>query len=145
DVDNIQWSADNKGLYFQYDDQGDTWIAYIDLNGNITKLANEVGGLSLGRPYSGGTFSVANTGRFAFTHSTPDHPADLATGMKGAKVNRLTRLNDDLFTQKKLGKVEEIWYESSFDQKKIQGWICYPPDFDASKKYRLMLEIHGGP
>ncbi len=145
DVDNINWSADGKGLYFQYDDQGDTWIAYIDLNGNITKLANEVGGLSLGRPYSGGTFSVANNGRFAFTHSTPDHPADLATGMKGAKVNRLTRLNDDLFSQKKLGKVEEIWYESSYDQKKIQGWICYPPDFDASKKYPLMLEIHGGP
>jgi dipeptidyl aminopeptidase/acylaminoacyl peptidase len=65
--------------------------------------------------------------------------------MKGAKVNRLTRLNDDLLSQKKLGKVEEIWYESSFDKRKIQGWICYPPDFDASKKYPLMLEIDGGP
>jgi acylaminoacyl-peptidase len=145
DVENIHWAADGKGLYFQFDDQGNTTIAFTDLSGNVTRLAQDVGGLSLGRPYSGGTFSVARNGRFAFTHSTPDHPADLATGMKGTPVTRITRLNDDVFGRKKLGKVEEIWYESSHDKRKIQGWICYPPDFDASRKYPLMLEIHGGP
>jgi acylaminoacyl-peptidase len=50
-----------------------------------------------------------------------------------------------LIAQKPLGKVEEIWYSSSVDQKKIEGWIIKPPDFDASKKYALILEIHGGP
>ena len=34
---------------------------------------------------------------------------------------------------------------SSFDKRKIQGWIVKPPGFDAKKKYPLMLEIHGGP
>lgn len=145
DIENPTWSADGRGIYFQYDDRGDTWIAYTDLAGNVTKLANEVGGLSLGRPYSGGVFSVAKNGRFAFTHTTPDHPADLATSMKGGKLQRITNVNNDLFSIKKPGKVEEINYPSSFDKKNIQGWICYPPDFDPKKKYPLILEIHGGP
>ncbi|MGA9270223.1 MAG: S9 family peptidase, partial [Lutimonas sp.] len=63
----------------------------------------------------------------------------------GKSTKRLTALNDDLFSFRKLGKVEEIWWESSFDQRKIQGWIVTPPDFDPSKKYPLILEIHGGP
>jgi acylaminoacyl-peptidase len=44
-----------------------------------------------------------------------------------------------------LGNVEEIWFESSFDGKMIHGWIVKPPNFDSSKKYPLILEIHGGP
>ncbi len=27
----------------------------------------------------------------------------------------------------------------------MQGWLVTPPDFDPSKKYPLLLEIHGGP
>jgi acylaminoacyl-peptidase len=144
-VNGIKWKADGKGLYFQYDDQGNTKIAYITLAGKVSDMADNVGGLSLGRPYSGGSFSITGEGKFAFTHSTPDHPADLAVGDGKSAVKRLTRLNDDLFSYKKPGNVEEIWYESSYDGKRIQGWICKPPDFDASKKYPLILEIHGGP
>lgn len=146
DVENINWSKDGKGLYFQYNTEGNTIVAFLDVDGKITVLAKDVGGLSIGRPYSGGQYSVSENGKFAFTHSTPDHPADLATGDTISKtINRLTRLNDDLFSHKKLGEVEEIWYESSFDKRKIQGWICKPPNFDPSKKYPLILEIHGGP
>jgi acylaminoacyl-peptidase len=57
----------------------------------------------------------------------------------------LTSLNQELFAQNKPGHVEEISFESSKDNRKIQGWIVHPPDFDPSKKYPLVLEIHGGP
>jgi acylaminoacyl-peptidase len=144
-AENLQWSADGKSLYCQYDDQGNTKIARMDLNGKLTDLTNNVGGLSLGRPYSGGDFTVASNGRFAYTLSTPEHPADLAVATGARDVKRLTEVNADLFSHKKLGAVEEIWYESSFDGRKVQGWICKPPDFDPNKKYPLMLEIHGGP
>lgn len=146
DVENARWSADGKGFYFQYDDRGNTKIAWMGLDGKVSDLAQDVGGLSLGRPYSGGAFTVSPGGRFAFTHSTPDHPADLAAGQRGdLKTRRLTQVNDDLFSYKTLGQVEEIWYESSFDGRKIQGWICKPPGFDPNKKYPMLLEIHGGP
>ena len=57
----------------------------------------------------------------------------------------MTNLNKDLFDYKKLGNVEEIWFKSSYDGKMIHGWIVKPPNFDSSKKYPLILEIHGGP
>ncbi len=145
-VNGIEWSHDGSGLYFQYSDKGNSKIAFVSLSGKVDVLAKDLGGLSLGRPYSGGSFSVASNGNFAFTLGTPEHPADLAVGSKGsARTNRLTHLNDDLFGYKKLGEVEEIWYKSSFDGRDIQGWICKPPNFDPSKKYPLILEIHGGP
>jgi len=53
----------------------------------------------------------------------------------------LTTLNQELFAQEKPGHVDEILFESSKDNRKIQGWIVHPPDFDASKKYPLVLEF----
>jgi dipeptidyl aminopeptidase/acylaminoacyl peptidase len=43
-----------------------------------------------------------------------------------------------------MNEPEEIWY-TSFDGRKIQGWILKPPGFNPSQKYPLILEIHGGP
>ena len=145
DVGGITWSRDSKGLYFQYDDQGDTKIAFITPAGQTTTIAAGLGGLDLGRPYGGGSFSVSDAGRIAFNQTSPDHPADVAVVASGQAVQRLTRLNDDLFGTKTLGAVEEIWYQSSFDKRRVQGWIVKPPGFDPSKKYPLVLEIHGGP
>ncbi len=83
--------------------------------------------MSLGRPYSAGTYSVAENGTFAFTLSRPAFPADVALGRRGAQATRLTSLNEDLLGNKELATVEEIWFNSSFDGRKIQGWIAKPP------------------
>ncbi|MFQ6116556.1 MAG: DPP IV N-terminal domain-containing protein, partial [bacterium] len=83
DVRRPVWSRDGKGLYFQFDDEGNTKIGYISLSGKIQTLASDVGGTSIGRPYASGSFSVARNGRFAYTHTQPDHPADVAVGRKG--------------------------------------------------------------
>jgi acylaminoacyl-peptidase len=145
DAENPRWDAQSRGLYIQYSDEGNTKIAHVDLNGSLRDLATDVGGLSLGRPYSGGQYSVATDGTFAFTHTQPDHPADLAVGRIGSESRRLTRVNDDLFAQKQLGGVEEIWWESSHDRRRVQGWVLKPPGFDPAQRYPLVLEIHGGP
>ncbi len=145
DVADLRWSADGKGLYFQYDDQGDTKVAFITPTGDVKDVAAGLGGLDLGRPYGGGSYSLAANGRIAFTHTSPDHPAHLAAAALGQPVQRLTRLNDDVLGQRALGQVEEIWWQSSFDQRRVQGWIIKPPSFDPTKKYPLVLEIHGGP
>tara|TARA_B100001057_G_scaffold143545_1_gene143267 strand:- start:14523 stop:16535 length:2013 start_codon:yes stop_codon:yes gene_type:complete len=143
-ISNIYWSGDDKKIFFQFDDMGITKIASTSLDGKFKTVVDEVGGLSFSRPYSGGFFSLSKNDRYSFTYGTTHNPADLAVGYKGSK-NRLTNLNKDLFKYKKLGSVEEIWYDSSYDGKKIHGWIVKPPNFDSSKKYPLILEIHGGP
>lgn len=144
-VSNLQWTTDGKGLYFQYTDEGVGKIGQITLDGKVSERVKGVNGLSTGRPYSAGTFSSSPQGRFAYTLGAGDHPADLAVSDGKGNNKRLTEVNADLFHFKKLGKVEEIWYNSSFDNRKVQGWICKPPNFDPNKKYPLILEIHGGP
>jgi len=143
-ISNIYWSGDNKKIFFQFDDKGITKIASTTLDGKLQTQVDQVGGLSFSRPYSGGFFSLSKNNRYSFTYGTAYNPADLAVGYKGSK-KRLTNLNKDLFDYKKLGNVEEIWYESSYDGEMIHGWIVKPPNFDSSKKYPLILEIHGGP
>ncbi|MGJ8664395.1 MAG: S9 family peptidase [Marinicella sp.] len=143
-VQSMSWAADSKSLYVQYTDQGDGKIALMNLNGKVKVMAENLGGLSLGRPYNAASFSVANNGRIAATLGGTEHPADLVMIHK-QKPRRLTHLNDDLFSYKKLGQVKEMWWKSSIDQRDVQGWLVTPPDFDPNKKYPLILEIHGGP
>jgi len=143
-VSNIHWDSKGKGLYFQYNDEGKTKLAHMSLSGDLKVITDNLGGLSLGRPYNAATFSVSDQDSFAFTLGTTEHPADLGVG-NSKSIQRLTHVNDDLLSYKTIGNVEELWWESSYDNQKIQGWIVTPPDFDPNKKYPLILEIHGGP
>ena len=133
-----------KGLYFQYDDIGMTKLAYMSISGKLKNIVDQLGGMTLGRPYSGGTYSISKNNRYAYTLGNVYSPSDLAVGYN-TSFNRLTALNKDLFDHKELGNVEEVWFKSSFDERQIQGWLVKPPNFDPSKKYPLILEIHGGP
>lgn len=142
DIQNPEWAQDNSGVYFQYDDQGDAKIGFLSPDGTRKQIADHVAATT--SAYGGGSFSVAHTGVVAYTYGRTDVPGDVAVNNQGA-TKVLTSINQELLEQKKPGRVEEISYQSSKDQRKIEGWIVYPPDFDAAKKYPLILEIHGGP
>lgn len=144
DIEDMAWNSKGNGFYFTYTDQGMGKLASIDLSGKVGDITDGLGGLSLGRPYNAASFSASANNKFAYTLGNTDHPSDL--GVADTRSHkRLTALNNDLFSFKKLGKVEEMWWESSYDQRKIQGWVVTPPDFDPDKKYPMILEIHGGP
>ena len=81
--------------------------------------------------------------------STPTKPNDVVTftvPKTGATSTfaQVTAIDDDVLRGKELATTEEVWYTSK-DGLKIQGWIVKPPGFDPSRKYPLILEIHGGP
>ena len=145
DVQGPHWAPDGKGIYVYYDDQGDTKLALVSLDGKVQDLASHLG--SSGSSYAGGAaFTVARNGNLTFTHGTLADPGDIAAlGPQEKEPRILTNLNQELLAQKKPGAVEEIWFNSSLDQRKVEGWIVKPPDFDPAKKYPLILEIHGGP
>ncbi|MBK7600047.1 MAG: S9 family peptidase [Acidobacteria bacterium] len=145
DVANPVWAQDGSGIYFLSDDLGNTGLYFISLDGNAKKLVANVGS-STSAYAGGGAFTIAGNGAFAVTYKTPGIPGDIAAGtLSRPQPKVITSVNEDLFTGKKLSQVEEIWYQSSKDNRKIQGWIIKPPDFDPSKKYPLVIEIHGGP
>lgn len=146
DVEQFQWDNDGRSLVINYTSEGDGKVARIDLDGDLSVLSDNFGGTAIGRPYGGGSLSVANNYTVAFTATTASYPAEVAiTHRRGRGFRRLTRLNDDVFAHKQLATVEEVWFESSHDAQRIHGWIVKPPGFDASKQYPLILEIHGGP
>ena len=135
-VNNIKWSGDSKNIFFLYDDKGNTKIGKTNLKGENSVLVNNVG-----RGYS-----MAKDGRFVFITTRPDLPSDLAVSRSSGKnVKIITSVNKDILSHKELATVEEIWYKSSHDNLDIQGWIMKPPGFDPSKKYPLIIKIHGGP
>lgn len=138
------WISDSK-LAISYDDFGKRKLATITTKGKITDLTDSLSGTTLGRPYLSGAFSGNYSGKIAFTHGSSERPADVAIISKRGKQKQLTTLNEDLLAHKTLGKVHEINYKSSFDGESIQGWYITPPNFDPTKKYPLLLEIHGGP
>ncbi len=147
------WDADGSGLFVQYDDQGVTRVGFVSLKDpeRIAAVASNIGGTTIGRPYASGSFSVSKNGALAYTQTRPEYPADVAIARRDKPARRITRLNDDLFSQRQLGHTESIRYKSSFDGREIHGWVVTPPGFNAknrtktSSRHPVMLEIHGGP
>ncbi len=146
DVASPRWSEGSEHLFFSFDDKGDTVLAMTDLKGRMVRLAEGLGGTSLGRPYAGSAFAVGGGDVFAYTAGDTSRPADIAAGRPGHDAPaRLTALNENFLAHRDLARVEERWITSSADGEKIQAWVALPPGFDPSRKYPLILEIHGGP
>ena len=132
------WAPDGSGVYFNSADRGRENFHFASLDGETRQLTQGEHTLRV--------YSMSADGRAAGIKSSPAEPGDLVTFTAGRpdQVAKLTGVNDDLLEGRKLGEVEEIWYTST-DGLDIQGWIVKPPDFDPSRKYPLMLSIHGGP
>lgn len=144
-IANPIWRGDSRGIYALADSEGAAHINQFDLDGGVRALTS--GNVRYNSVYAGGdSFTMSNDGRFAITRSGYAEPKDIFTftAANPARVARLTHTNDALVASQKLGAVEELRYKS-FDGKEIQGWVIKPPSFDASKKYPLILDIHGGP
>ena len=133
------WSADGTSLIVKAGRHGDADLVHVNLS---TGTVGEIAARHEVMSYS----ADAGAGKFAMVISTPTVVGDLyvADAADGAKPRKLTTFNDELFNQLTMNEPEEIWY-TSFDGRKIQGWILKPPSFDAGTKYPLILQIHGGP
>ena len=138
DPQNPRWAPDGSGVYFGVQDRGSENIFLAAVGGGV-------------KPVTSGTHvltfdSMSRDLVAAGIESDPDHPQDVVRvnlRQPGQPV-KLTDVNADVLVGKQLAKTEEIWYTSTGNTK-VQGWIVKPPAFDASKKYPLVLEIHGGP
>jgi dipeptidyl aminopeptidase/acylaminoacyl peptidase len=135
---NLIWDGANEGVYFTTEDKGTNNLYFVSLRGGPPRQVT-TGDHQLG------VSSVSRNGTAVGTLSDAAQPGDVVVfSLKQPTPRKLTAVNADLLEGRKLGSVEEIWYDSVGGMR-IQGWIVKPPDFDPSKKYPLMLYIHGGP
>lgn len=140
----IQWDADGRAIYAQYDISGETHVARIGLDSSVRDVVEGVSGGGLDRPYTGGSFSVSDNDAIAFTAGTATRPAEVGL-QRGGDPRILTDLNRSLRAVKTLGEVRRITVPSSHDGLEIEGWLTLPPGYTEGQRVPLILEIHGGP
>jgi dipeptidyl aminopeptidase/acylaminoacyl peptidase len=85
--------------------------------------------------------SVAAGGRLAYIRSSFHQAPEVYLGRLGASAQPVTHYNDKV--RPDWGKAESIQWKS--DGFSIQGWLLYPARYDPSKKYPLIVGVHGGP
>ncbi len=140
DAEDIQWATDGSGIYFTLGDHGTSNVYLAAVNGGarpITRGEHMLTGLS-----------VSRSGRATGVRSSYQAPGNIVrvnvSASGSGDVTPLTRVNADMLSRVKLGEVERIRYVSSGGAA-VDGWVVKPPGFDRTKKYPLLMEIHGGP
>ena len=135
---NLTWSEDGSGVYYTAAMNGTSNLYFAPLSGKP-------------RPVTKGKHilritDIGKRGLAVGTLSSYHVPKNLVSFRirKPSQIQTLYASNKTHLSEVKLGEVEEIWYKS-VDDFRIQGWIVKPPDFTPSKKYPLILRIHGGP
>ncbi|MAS68619.1 MAG: peptidase S9 [Flavobacteriaceae bacterium] len=131
------WANNSSKVYFNVREYGQSNIYSADLMGKVKKVTK--GDHMLTMTDLVGSNAVASW-------SNPSNPNDIVSFSveKTNNIKRLTEVNKDIFYNVEFGQIEEITYKS-VDNKKVQGWIVKPPQFNSKKKYPLVLRIHGGP
>jgi len=130
------WSSDSTTIYITAAEQGKVNLKRVDVaSGRMD-------------PWTQGnqdilTFIVRD-GRAILLISTPRMIGDLFAIDDKGSLTRLTNINEKLFSEITLTEPEAMLYKS-FDGKTIEAWVQKPPDFDPTKKYPMVLNIHGGP
>ena len=134
------WSRDGKTIVIGVGEQGNANLKRVDV------ASGKIDAVTSGNKDVMSYTADAAAQRFALVLSTPTVVGDLhvTDAASPSASKKLTTFNDALFDQLTMNEPEELWY-TSFDGRKIQGWILKPPSFDASKKYPFILQIHGGP
>ena len=133
------WSSDGREIIEVYAKEGKANLGRFD-----TASGKEMD-VTTGNQAVISFRSTPDRKRLIYSISTPTRVGDLfSIDRSGGQPTQLTRINDAVFSKLNLTEPEEVWY-TSFDGRKIQGWLQKPPDFDPGKKYPLILNIHGGP
>lgn len=133
------WTPDSKNLITTAPDGPGTSLWTISTSGGASKW--QTGKVS---PSGQGDIAVTHDGRIAFIGTQADRPPELyLLNNPQSEPVRLTNFHADVAAMK-LGRMEWMTWKSD-DNLPLSGALTFPPDFDPSKKYPLVLNIHGGP
>lgn len=138
-VDEIVWAADSKRIYFTAENQAEQPIYEIEAAPGTAPRE------LLPDTYNESVSISADGQMFAFLRSSLTMPAEVFTSRTdGAAVQQLSHHNAARLAAMDMNPPEPFWYEGAGGTR-IEGMLIRPPHFDASRKYPLLLLIHGGP
>jgi dipeptidyl aminopeptidase/acylaminoacyl peptidase len=135
----VAWTSDSKIIDMENMD-GNSSVAKIDPDsGKIESLYLAPELLTSG--FWSTSLSLTPDGKAAaFVRSSYQDPPEVWAGPIGM-WKKITHRNEGV--KPEWGEAKSLhWKSDGFD---VQGWLIYPKNFDASKKYPLVMCVHGGP
>ena len=145
-IESYKWLNANT-LIYQFANQATQHLARVDFvprpAGGIPTVKKETpltsGYYNYGAFGAGGTTVVAE--RQDINHA---NELFLVPFGGGEAAKPLTHVNDALYANVALSKVEARWIPTT-DGKKMLTWVILPPNFDENKRYPALLYCQGGP
>ena len=137
-LNDIVWSPDSKVIYFNADDKGAESIFKLTI---ATKSIETI----VDRGYNGSLQLLPDGKALIVAKESINQPVELyRVDTEGKTVKKLTSVNDERLSQIAMNPKEDFWFDGAGGAK-VHGFIVKPPAFDATKKYPMILLIHGGP
>ena len=132
----LVWTPDSRGFFGAIDDAGTNRIWFIDAeSGEPRPVTGET---------SFGGLSIANDGTLVANNHSFLFPPRVVRVDAAGEATRLDTFNDEVLANVELGTYESVTFEGH-NGAEIQMWVHYPPGFDRSQRYPLLLLLHGGP
>jgi dipeptidyl aminopeptidase/acylaminoacyl peptidase len=138
---NVRWSPDSRFLYFTAETGGEVHLFRVAGAAGakveqVTKGPRRLNNVSIDKAFT----------TIAYVVGVHDAPGDLyAANIDGTNERRLTNVNKALTSEVAVGRTERLQWPSK-DGTPIEGWLTFPPQFDAAKgPYPLIVFSHGGP
>jgi dipeptidyl aminopeptidase/acylaminoacyl peptidase len=135
----LAWSADSKTIFFTAENETLQPIYSLTLGTGAApaKVVAESFNTAISFSKDGKTL--------AFERTSLTLPAELfAASSDGSNVRQLSHQNDSSLAALEMNAPETFWFEGAVGTK-IQAMLIRPPHFDATKKYPLLVLLHGGP
>ena len=132
----FNWSADEKYLYFSAQSNGGSPLYRVNMS---NKKVEQLSGFD-----EGVTSYALGKDKIIFSKTEVTNPSEVYVADMALKnQSRISKLND--WVNNKLLSLPE---KKTFANNKgltVEYWVMKPANYEAGKKYPLLLEIHGGP
>ena len=144
-VDEMIVAPDSKTIYFTAGTRGNSPIYSVPVEPDfrlrivtyVKSVLNIDSSSNLNISADGKTLVFAN-------NSMTAAPEIMRSGIDGNNVSMVTRTNESYLGAFKIQKPEELEWTGAANTK-VHGFLLKPANFDATKKYPMLVLIHGGP
>jgi dipeptidyl aminopeptidase/acylaminoacyl peptidase len=135
----LAWSADSKHIYFLAENETLQPLYSMPARAGVEPKTIIPDGFNIG-------FSLSADGKtLVFEKTSLTLPAEVfAAASDGSGIRQLTHHNEPILANVEMNAPEAFWFESA-DRTRVQAMLIKPPNFEASKKYPLLVLLHGGP
>jgi dipeptidyl aminopeptidase/acylaminoacyl peptidase len=138
-AEGLVWSPDSKSIYFTAENETLAPVYSMSARTGAEPKKIVVEGFNT-------AVSLSADGKImAFTRTSLTMPAEVfVASADGANPRQVTHHNDALLAKLDMNAPETFWFEGAGGSK-VQAMLIRPPQFEATKKYPLLVLLHGGP